>query len=355
MNTKPLSKAMTFWCALIALPCFLQAQPTPGGPAQRFEHHFGVVDAGTEIRHEFQVANDGAASLRLLGYRASCGACLSVQGMPNEIQAGHAATITLKLDTTAKQGSCLQRVIINTDDPKRPAILLSLSGIVKGIWTEPGHINFGTIAPGQCPEAHFNVLAAKLPDVKVLAVQSTAKHLRLTLGPPKNDHEIQPQGLDVITNIHVQWQGSHDQVGPFHTRITLTTSDPKYPTLQVPLDAYLIGDLEPRPVQIFFGAVDAGQTVHRTCTLIWHRQQNIPQPNEIAIQADHPYIQCGLSPSASNAHREMLLRVSLQSPQTPEIKLLTGNLVGTRNGQSLFSIPYTAYLAQSRPAANSTP
>jgi hypothetical protein len=314
---------------------------------------FGVVDEGVILTHEFTIHNAGGATLELSKFRVSCGACLTYDTKPKSIGAGQTGVVSLRLDTKGKRGRCSQKATMITNDPDMSLLVLTCHGMVRGIWTQPDYVSFGNIMWGAHPTTDFFVLSAGFPDAKIKGIESSCNAFDITVGPASGDQRIKAKDITTLARIEMKWRDNTRSIGQFSSTITVHTDVGRYPIIKVPASAYLFGSFEPRPQKIFFGRVLGSQTVNRTCTLIWHGDHDMPDPNELEMTIEHDFITGQLCPIKGNG-KQILLHATLKNARatTAESALLEGAIVFKRNNEPVLSVPYLVYLGPDRSMAD---
>ena len=91
---------------------------------------FGEVAANGALVREVRVGNAGDAPLRVSRVKACCGAKASLA--ETEIPAGTSSVLRVELNPGANPGPFRKAVTLYSDDPKRPVLILPLTGAVKG-------------------------------------------------------------------------------------------------------------------------------------------------------------------------------------------------------------------------------
>jgi len=114
--------------ALLAA-CGTKEPPAPAnGPRISFDHEefdFGHVDEGIELQHDFTVSNTGNQPLHIEKVHSTCGC--TIPTLPKTVLApGEATRITVKLDTSMKQDQITKTVDVDSDDPDRLKVILSM-------------------------------------------------------------------------------------------------------------------------------------------------------------------------------------------------------------------------------------
>lgn len=119
-----------------------QGAPEPREPARTsarlLEHDAGLVPAGSTIRAEFVVRNDGSRPLRITDSRSSC-ACVVV-AYDREIAPGGTGAVRVEVATRRFDGRFETTALVTTDDPARETIELRVTGEIEPLLVvRPGH------------------------------------------------------------------------------------------------------------------------------------------------------------------------------------------------------------------------
>jgi hypothetical protein len=337
-----------------ALPRLCQAQNNPAGHNAKktaFEHNFGIADADAVIRHSFEVHNDGPVALTLGEEKLSCGSCMRVDSKTKTIDPGQKGTVVIVLDTKGKQGVVTQYAAIKTNNDQSPYLVFSLRGVIRGVWSSPPLLDLGNIRLGEPATTRTVVIAAGHPDARISGVQSTSPLLDVSLKPATISETQKLQGLLGIGLIEVQWKGAAASPGRLNATLLVKTTIPAAQTLQIPVSAFVVGDLETLPSRIVFGRVAAGRQIRRTCKLSARVRQTPIDLRGITFTAEHPAVTCQIkSANAGSAEPALDIELLLDAPKVTNTTRIEGAIVGKQNGNVVVEIPYFAVV---QPAASS--
>lgn len=89
--------------------------------------HWGEVLCGEAVTHTFTLWNDGGTPLHVLDVRSSC-SC-TVAEYDETIAPGSAGYVKVVVDTSVLSGAESKNVTVETNDPERPRVRLTLQGI----------------------------------------------------------------------------------------------------------------------------------------------------------------------------------------------------------------------------------
>ncbi len=138
----PFKKLLMLSVALLALIAFVYILITPGlkpvvvtvyvPPIITAEQR--VVDVGSvltdsKVSARFVLYNKGGYKLRIGNIETSCG-CTVAQVSKKVIAPGEMTRLTATLDTSIKMGKTRKKITVYSNDPKRPALELFLTGNV---------------------------------------------------------------------------------------------------------------------------------------------------------------------------------------------------------------------------------
>jgi len=110
-----------------------QTQPSKA-PKIQFEqmiHDFGRVRSGAIMKHEFTFTNAGNADLVIDNVLPACG-CTTITEFTRTIPPGGKASLTLEFNSFSLQGEQIKTMLVKSNDPVQPNLVLQLKGIY---WT----------------------------------------------------------------------------------------------------------------------------------------------------------------------------------------------------------------------------
>lgn len=212
----------------------------------------GRVDAGTQVRHTYELRNHGSRVLQI-AVKPSCG-CTTAD-YDAEIPPGGTGHVTAVLDTTRMRGRVEKVIDVTTNDPAQPAITLTiLAESVRALVVEPGDqptvrgpfralkpVELTVRAPGDVPFA-------------ITAVEDEPT-LRATVAPFADD------APDAASGAHRRYRltltpGADLPVGAHHATVTLRTTAPGADRFTLPSTVVVTGPLVAFPPQL---RIDAGK------------------------------------------------------------------------------------------------
>ena len=97
---------------------------------ERTRHNLSTIKKGTKFGYAFPFANRGQADLKFLKAIAKSSGEIYVK-MPSIIPPGEERYVYISQDSNQIRGEHTLEILIQTDDPNQPEVLLTLSGYVQ--------------------------------------------------------------------------------------------------------------------------------------------------------------------------------------------------------------------------------
>jgi len=147
---------MTFARSLLAVFCFsvvsLQSYTPAWAAAQlTFDHSsfdFGKVTQGKKVEHVFTFRNKGDAPVTIQRVGSSCG-CTVATPSTRVVPPWKSGELKASFDSSDFSGPVSKEVFVYTTDPQKPALTLTMKGIViEEIVVTPGQLNLGEVKAG---------------------------------------------------------------------------------------------------------------------------------------------------------------------------------------------------------------
>jgi hypothetical protein len=331
----------------------LAVYPSQEGPGWYIEDtvfDFGEVWAGTVVVHEFYFRSTGTVPVHIVEARPRC-ACSISDNYTREAPPGTLGVIPFRLDTTTKAGNVDEALMIKTDDPARPELVLRMTGRVravceleildddtwKGVAISPDALAIAKKAGGSLgtlkPDQHVR---------RVLRMRNTSRlplDLRL-LNPPATGpfrvefREIEPHQEYELTIIGVPpYQSGHNNLD-----LAFSTGIAEQPKYSVWVNGYLPKRLEVMPEQVIVDPAYPGQETRN----IVFRCHGFPVATLHRVETSDPNLLVELVPLRSSG--QSLVRVTLPSldwrppPYGEVIRLHVGD-----KEQPIIDVPVVPY------------
>lgn len=219
-------------CLLMAGSVFAQ-QPAPKIICDKPDFDVGFAEPNSVVNHEYVIRNAGETTLELKNVRASCG-CTIAKTSANLIKPGETATITASLNLAGRNGRQDKHVIVESNDPATPTLILTLRCTVREDYSfTPANLNPGSIRGDQPVE------------FSVLFTNTTPNPIRLTKAnvlPGGLTAEVQAMTEGFCYRVHVKTVPPL-AVGPFNAVIHVETDSVTRPGFDIPFNASVIGAL----------------------------------------------------------------------------------------------------------------
>ena len=91
-------------------------------------------------------------------------------------------------------------------------------------------------------------------DAKVTEITSPSKSIGIEDGPAAvSGHEERTRYIRVLRHVRLDWDTSDLPVGPFSSRVIVSTNVDRYSRVEVPVTGYVAGSVKFRPGKIVFG------------------------------------------------------------------------------------------------------
>jgi hypothetical protein len=219
-------------------------------------HDFGNVPSGSLVRHEFVLNNRLDEPIRIAKTHASCG-CTRGRPEVSVVRDGRSTVIEVEMDTRTFEGkkSVVVFVSLLTASGREAEVRLSVTAhIVNDIKLTPGAMDFGAVLKGQ-------------PVTQTLTVErvgmSTWRIERMVSNCPSIDGSVAEtvrDGKVVSYMVKLTLRGDVP-LGMLRDEIRLISSDPKTPTIAIPVLAQVRGELTGSPSALTLGKVVAPEAV----------------------------------------------------------------------------------------------
>ncbi len=220
-------------------------QPVPPGPPriviEAIDFDFGAVGLGTPLEHEFTFTNGGQSPLEIIRIEPTYG-CAVVGEPPSLVEPGARASLKLSLNPDYLRGRFEKQVVVNTSDPIRSSIVLTLRGDLRRlIDVTPPAAGFGRLDPKEYIER------------TILITNNSDKPFRLTMNDPPAEG---PFDFHLVESIR-GWEyklfvGTRPpfRAGTIRSEITLHSDVESQKTITIPAYAIISDRLEVTPTSI---------------------------------------------------------------------------------------------------------
>lgn len=218
-------------------------------------YDFGVVAQGTVVVHEFEVKNAGTADLVIERIIPSCG-CTAATMVSPTVKPGASERIKVTFDTSGFMGPKTKTVQILTNDPQSSEQVLKLKGsVLSGVKVEPSRVSFGEISPSAPVSDRRREFSVELVNGDNLEIAKTSTLSRfLTVTP------LETKGRRVTVQVEV---APNTPRGDFRDRVVVELTGGRSTTINVPVTAFIAGDIRLSSSTVSFGVVSGGTVIER--------------------------------------------------------------------------------------------
>jgi hypothetical protein len=260
--------------------------------------NFGSVSQGQKVEHEFVVRNDGDAELVIQRIAPSCG-CTAAAMSASAIKPGAAEKIKVTFNTAGFHGTKTKSVSVLTNARNQQEITLRLQGtIVRDVTVTPERIDFGEIAADTSQplrSRQFSVEVAEGADRQIASVRSMSKFL-----------VVEPKGAQGRVQQYAVALSPDAPRGEFRDRIVVEFNDPDHSSVNVPVNASVVGDVRLIPSTVSFGIISGDQPMERRV-----RFENTSKQAVIIqeIKSSHPAVAATVLPVAEGRRGVIVINV----------------------------------------------
>lgn len=257
------AKVFTGFALLLASPTDRIPEPVPAsGPdlrAEPYVWHCGPVVEGVRIQRSFVLENRGSEPVVISEVRASCG-CTTATLSSLVIPPGGREALSVAYNSTGKSGRDMQTVHLFSNDPVVPDLHLVLDLVVAppAVRVSPKEIDFGEQT--QASTAKCRLRIALPPDVE-------PRHVKVLPASPlvlvtQTADAQQPQECAFEISLAPAMP-----VGRLESSVRIAWRSELSDSIVVPVLATVVGDLLVTPKRLFFGLVQSGSHVQKSCRL----------------------------------------------------------------------------------------
>ena len=203
-------------------------------------YEFGEVDNTTSISHTFEIRNDGDALLQIGRVKPACG-CTVAKITSKSLAPGESAEITTKLSLKNKVGPQRKTIAIESNDPNKPKLTLSLVGVAKTeVEVKPRRIYVANAIQGEPNEQKITLTSSAETPLNITGIATGNPHVTAELV------ETDAEGVFTI----VVRTTENLAKGKTHGNIRISTDSAKHPVVNVPFQFQVIGELSVAPTEI---------------------------------------------------------------------------------------------------------
>jgi len=224
-------------------PAQIQA---PNGLFPETTYDFGVVKQGTKLVHAFAINNSTSSAITIQGLE------FSMTGMTARFTAqvapGLERNISVEWDTSHIAGEMEGQAIVHFSDSAFAPVVLHLKGTVRPpIEVLPFPTIFLSGFKGEDSERQLTIVNHQEQPTVISLSHPSSKHFSATLTELERGRTY-----EVMTKI------LPDALpGRYEEQLSLSTTDPRFPEITIPVHLFVKADLYANPEVIDFGSVSA--------------------------------------------------------------------------------------------------
>ena len=267
-------RKMMFAALAFALPVMLLAQgaPAPNAVAQApsqpaptptvsaadapkivfkdTEFHFGNVDEGGDITHEFVFHNRGKSTLHITNVGTSCGCTAAVEDKKDILPAGK-GVIKVTYHTSGRPGHAQKIITISSNDPANPNFQVKIDmTVVREIDVQPDKVYLYAIKHGEEHTTQVKILGKPGQPLDILSVESTGKVVSVTSAPyTEGDGDGKRYGATLTVTLPAT-----QPIGGITDDLVVKTSSVKKPQIDVQVMGEVVGRVQWNPKNVYLGA-----------------------------------------------------------------------------------------------------
>ena len=223
--------------------------PPPVAVLAEDTYDFGFMDAEAEGRHEFVVENQGAGNLELRQGPSTCKCTVSLLE-DEDIGPGESGIVAI--EWTAKRGlgadgEFKQTAQVLTNDPENPRLTLTIQGqVTVAARLVPSELLFNGITPGESSSATVRLYGFRSEPLEITDHEcveaETSDYFEVTYEPLPADEVSREKGATSGCLVEVTLKPGLP-VGAFKQRIRLKTSFEEIPTVELPVQGSVTGEI----------------------------------------------------------------------------------------------------------------
>jgi hypothetical protein len=209
-------------------------------------YDFGYMEQDTKGSHDFVIRNDGDAPLTLIKRDTTC-KCTFSSLDNDQLQPGASTKVQLEWTAVSNHGAFRHSAMIETNDPHRQHIRLTLEGKVgHSHKVFPDELVFTSISVGEETTAELFVHSFVSDEIKILSHEFLDKKTA-----DRFDLRIEEMSAEQVKNEERAKSGKIAKVvikpglplGPFQQTIRLTLDLPGKPIVNVLIEGSVVGDI----------------------------------------------------------------------------------------------------------------
>lgn len=226
----------------------------------------GAVSQGVVFNANFDLVNEGDATLNVKAVRPTCGC--TVADFDREIAAGATGQVKAKLDTKDFSGPISKSILVMTDDPQNPTVTLVIKADVRPfveILPRP-LIRFNAVMHEPMNQSFIVAGADPAKPVKIEGITSSVPFLKTSIRTLGEDELLAGKSE---TQYEVTLSLTPDApAGPVNAVLMVNTDAEEAPKIPVKVYGVVRALIHITPSQIQFGSVQASTRPGRNLIVV---------------------------------------------------------------------------------------
>lgn len=244
---------------------------------------FGTVAQGEKVETEYEIRNEGTATLEIRSVRPTCGC--TVADYDKEIAPGATGGIRATLDTERFSGPISKSILVLTNDPATTTMTLVMKANVQPfVEVLPRPLIRLNAIQGENVTEKVVVVSSRLKGFEVTKVTSNVPYLSTDVRKLDEAERVEGKTEDQY-EIAVSLKDSAP-IGPLNASLTIETDNPKAKRIEVRLFGVVRALIHVTPTEVKFGSVEARVKPGRNVIVVNNRVKE--QMTVTAVDVDNP-------------------------------------------------------------------
>lgn len=308
---------------------------------EKESYDFGAVLQGQSVERSFRFQNKGTKALIITRVKSSCG-CTFPELRRRHYKPGQRGELQVTFDSKSRVGPQNKIITIETNDPARPRIQLTLNGTIivpprPVLNLDPESIKLGRAKKGD--DLEFSFLISNTGQ-KRLRLKVLQKDPGLSL-ENKGSWEL-PSGATLIERARLKIP--KNQSGLIKRFLYFSSNDPEHSIKALEVRAYVTPEDKPR-LQLSRASVDFGQVEEGKAALIQKMIISNTGPKTLTLKkplSSHARVKARLDKQSIPPFQSTVLHISLKGLH-PELTRETVTLLSDSAENASLKIPVYAY------------
>ena len=211
---------------------------------------FDIVAKGELIVHEFEIRNEGSATLEIKDVKPACGC--TVASYDRKIGPGKAGKVKAEVKTDNFSGPIAKSIAVFTNDPDNPKVQLVVKANVKPyVSIVPGYARYNYVQGEPVGAIEQTLWAADGSDIEVLSVKPPYDHLKVSYRVA-TEEERHEQGVGKQWHISVTLD-PQSPVGALRDYVEIRLNHAKQKVVKIPVSGFVRPRQHITPPDVDFG------------------------------------------------------------------------------------------------------